>query len=205
MIHRAAQITGFVLAGGASRRMGRPKALLTLDGETMIERQIRRLRAVAGRVVVLGPPELLLPLEAEIIADEMPGRGPLGAIYTGLLHTRTEYNLFLGCDLPNITPAFLAALARRAFQTEADATWPRIPPRGDQPLCAVYRRRALPAIRAALERGENRVRRLARRVRCQRIGWPELRRAGFGRRIFDNMNTPADYADARRRWDARKP
>src|SRR5579872_4312188 len=98
---RSLSLTGFVLAGGASHRMGHPKAMLKLAGETMLDRQICRLFSVAGRVAVVGSrPEYSTAFDVPFLSDELAGRGPLAGIYSGLLHTRTEYNLFLGCDLP---------------------------------------------------------------------------------------------------------
>lgn len=187
------RLAGFVLAGGASRRMGRSKARLVLGREMMVERQIRLLRRVASFVAVLGAPEDFADLEVPVIPDEIPGRGPLGGIYTGLLHSRREFNVFLSCDLPFMDARFLAYLARRAFTSEADITIPRTLGYGFQSLVAVYRRRSLWAIRTSLERGENKVRRLFSRVRCQILDWAEIHQKGFSARIFNNMNTPEDY------------
>jgi len=182
--------------------MGRPKASLILEGQTMLARQVRLLGRVAGRVAVLGfRPEYLEDLGVPFISDELPGRGPLGGIYTGLLRTRTEYNLFLGCDLPFANRQLLAYLARRAIEAEADATVPRSRDGRLQTLCAVYRRRARRAVRASLGAGENKLRSFFPKVNCQVIPWRDLARAGFLPSIFDNMNTSADYESARRRLE----
>jgi molybdopterin-guanine dinucleotide biosynthesis protein A len=178
--------------------MGRSKARLRLGPETMLERQIRLLRAVCRSVAILGPSEEYSGAAVPVFADEFPGRGPLAGLYTGLQHTRTEYNLFLSCDLPFMTVRFLGYLCRRALADEADVTVPKSRLRGFHPLSAVYRRRALPAIRATLQAGENRVSRFFRRVGCRVVTTKEIVQAGFGLRIFDNMNTPEDYERARR-------
>src|SRR5579862_9941941 len=114
MNRQSQSITGFVLAGGASRRMGCPKALLMLGGETMIERQLRVLRSVTQRALVAGwPSDLPWPARIETLTgvrrlpDAQAGRGPLGGIYTALTHSRSEFNLFLGCDMPFVEPALL--------------------------------------------------------------------------------------------------
>ena len=196
MPRRHIEISGFVLAGGASRRMGRSKARLRLGLETMLERQIRLLRAVCRSVAILGPLEEYSDVAVPVLADEFTGRGPLAGLYTGLQHTRTEYNLFLSCDLPFLTVRFLGYLCGRALAGEADVTVPKSRLRGFHPLCAVYRRRALPAIRATLQAGQNKVSRFFWRVDCQVVTTKEIARAGFGLRIFDNMNTPEDYEAA---------
>ncbi len=212
MPQRFLDVTGFVLAGGASRRMGRPKAALVLGGETMLERQVRLLGSVSRTVVVLGPAagsgisegliRSLVPHGVPVIPDELPGRGPLGGIYTGLRRTRTEFNLFLGCDLPFMPARFLRALCEWALGSGADVTVPESPARGLEPLAAVYRRRALPIVRASLRRGQNKVTSFYPCVRCLVLRWPEIARSGFSARIFDNINTPEDYQRALRRVEA---
>lgn len=192
-------VTGLVLAGGASRRMGEDKAGLLLAGETMIQRQIRLLRSVCSTVAVLGPPEIFSSLDVPALRDELPGLGPLGALYTGLKWTRTDFNLFIGCDLPFMVARFLRYLCQRALDNRADVTVPESRDRRLQTLCAVYRRRAWRVIRTSLEGGEKKVSKIYSRVRCLRIDWPEIVRAGFSARIFDNMNTREDYEAAKRR------
>jgi molybdopterin-guanine dinucleotide biosynthesis protein A len=198
MPDRFFSISGFILAGGASRRMGQPKERLLLDGETMLDRQIRLLRGVCRTVGVLGPPERIPDPGLPVIPDALPDRGPLGGIFTGLLQSATEFNLFLSCDLPFMKQRFLHYLCSQALAGEADVTVAQTIARGLQPLAAVYRRRALWAIRRSLERGENKISRFFRRVQCRVLSPAELARAGFSARIFANMNTREDYETVKR-------
>ena len=191
---RFADLTGFVLVGGASRRMGRPKASLPLDGEPMLERQIRVLRSVARRVAVVGGAAGYLDrLDVPIVPDAVAGRGPLGGIYTALLASRTEFSLVLGCDLPFVHRRLLAWLMHRAKTGGSDVTVPCTPDRRLQPLCAVYRRRALHAVRIRLARGQNKLSGFFPMVCCTVIPWAELADAGVRASAFENMNTPEDY------------
>jgi molybdenum cofactor guanylyltransferase len=199
MPHRFFALSGFVLAGGGSRRMGRPKDQLELGGEAMVERQVRLLRAVARSVAVLGHGVSLAGLDIGVIPDEQQGLGPLGGIATALGHTRTEYNLFVGCDMPFVQARFLRYLCAEALKSQADATVPQSPRKGLQPTCAVYRRRALRAVRACLERGNLSVRSFFPRVRLRVLQWPEIASSGFGAVNFENMNTPEDYRSAQLR------
>lgn len=201
--HRFSEVTGFVLAGGASRRMGQDKAAIRLGQESMVERQIRLLHGVCRSMAVIGPPSNFECLSVPVYSDELPGRGPLGGILTGLHRTRTEFNLFLGCDLPFLEARFLSYLCQQAVWSGADVTVPAARVQGLQTLTAVYRRRALPAIRASLAAGENKVRRFFPRVCCRVIAWREIARAGFPPYIFDNMNTLADYQYAKTMLAAR--
>lgn len=193
-------LTGFVLAGGASRRMGRAKASLQLDGESMLERQIRVLRSVARRVAVVGgQPGYLDEFDVSCVPDAITGRGPLGGIYTALLESRTEFSLVLGCDLPFVNRNLLACLMLRAKADGSDVTVPCSPDGRLQPLCAVYRRRALYAVRTRLALGLNKTRGFFPMVRCAVISWRELADAGVRALVFDNMNTREDYEYARKR------
>lgn len=200
---RPAAMTGFVLAGGASRRMGRPKAELVIEGVTMLERQIRLLRSIARRVVVVGGyPGFLKESCVSGVPDIVAGRGPLAGIYTALLQTRTEFNLVLGCDLPSINRRLLAFLAGRAHAARSDVTVPLSREGRLQSLCAVYRRRALYAVGTTLAGGENKPRNFFPRVHCLAVPWSGLAGAEFRPSIFTNLNTPKDYEYARARIEA---
>jgi len=181
--------------------MGRAKAELVLGGETMLERQIRLLMTVCGSVAVTGPPRKGSGLAVSLWPDELPGRGPLGGIYTALIHTRTEFNFILGCDLPFLEARFLGFLTQRALGAGAEVTVPEACDSGIQPVCAVYRRHARATVRASLNADLNKTQDLIDRLRSQVISWREISQAGFSPRILANMNTPEDYEAAR--WAAR--
>lgn len=184
--------------------MGRAKASLQLDGRSMLERQIRLLRSVARRAVVVGgPPGYLDEYDAACVPDAIAGRGPLGGIYTALLGSRTEYSLVLGCDLPFVTRNLVTYLALRAMAEGNDATVPCSRDGRLQPLCAVYRRRALYAVRTRLGLRENKLSGFFPMVHCVTIPWRELAEAGFRTTVFDNMNTPEDYEYTRKTVEAR--
>jgi molybdopterin-guanine dinucleotide biosynthesis protein A len=178
--------------------MGRAKAGLLIRDETMLARQVRLLSGVCRRVWAVGPAEEMPRAGVPVIADEVQGRGPLGGIYSALHHCPTEFALVVSCDLPFMESRFLRLLAKRAFESRADAVVPESREGFLQPLSAVYRRRLRRLLRARLERGENTVRDFLARARIETIRWPEIARAGFPPRIFANMNTPEEYEDARR-------
>ncbi len=189
--------------------MGCDKAKLLLGGETVVERQVRLLRRVCRWVAVLGLQASFEQLGVAVVPDEVAGRGPLGGLYTGLLRTRTEFNLFLGCDLPFVDARFLHFLCRRALAGRAEAIVPTSPDGRLQPLCAIYRRRSLGKVRRFLESGESQLTRLLLRLRTHTVPWPEIARTGFAPRLFVNMNTPQDYDAVRQRvelaWRGRLP
>src|SRR5579863_6827128 len=142
---------GFVLVGGASRRMGRDKALMPLGDLTMVEQIARRVRAAAGNVTLIGSPKKYGHLSLPVIADEIENCGPLGGLYTALRHTESDWNLLVACDMPDVTETFLRQLIGAAEDSDADCVVPEIDGKID-PLCAVYHRSLLTATESAIHR-----------------------------------------------------
>src|SRR3954447_23098801 len=97
-------LTGFVLAGGKSRRMGRDKALLDWHGQPLLSHMTDLLRSVAEQVMVVG---------RDPLPDRLPGCGPLSGIATALETTATHANMVLAVDLPHLTRDFLKYLRLR--------------------------------------------------------------------------------------------
>ena len=190
---RFSEVSGFILAGGTSRRMGFDKARLPLGSESMLDRQIRLLRSVCGSVAIIGPPDRFADAGIPVYEDEISGRGPLGGIHTGLRRARTEFSLFLGCDMPLMEERFLRYLCEQALDSRALATVPPPWDRGRYPLCAVLRRRALVRIDSCLGSGRNQVGRFLSRSPRRAISRGEFAGRGFSTRIFCNLNTPDDY------------
>jgi molybdopterin-guanine dinucleotide biosynthesis protein A len=131
---------GFVLVGGRSSRMGRDKALLPLNGLTLVEVLAGLVKSAAKTVRLIGPPDRYESLGFPVVADSVENCGPLGGVYTALSITRADWNLIVACDMPGLTADFLENLLRAAEASEADCVVPA-GTRGVEPLCAVYHRR----------------------------------------------------------------
>jgi molybdopterin-guanine dinucleotide biosynthesis protein A len=194
------EVSGFVLAGGASRRMGLDKARLPLGSERMVDRQIRLLCAICRSVAIIGPPDRFADVGIRVYEDEIPGKGPLGGIHTGLRRARTEFSLFLSCDMPLMEERFLRYLCEQALASRASATLPPPWAKGRYPLCAVLRRRLLSRVRSCLASGQNQVGRFFSSSPRRVISQAEFARAGFSPRIFCNLNTPEEYERVRQQW-----
>jgi molybdopterin-guanine dinucleotide biosynthesis protein A len=198
-------VNAFILAGGQSTRMGRDKALLEVDGHTLVERMVELLRGLELNPRICGSRSDLAHF-AEFVPDNFLQCGPLGGIEAALSVSESDLNLFVPVDLPGLPPGFLRWLTARAEQSRAVAT---IPHYGDrpQPLCAVYSRRLAEGLRTFLASGNLKVM-VAIREAAQALGesvdefdvesiaatspaeWPMGSRptAWFG-----NVNTPVDY------------
>jgi molybdopterin-guanine dinucleotide biosynthesis protein A len=196
MVHT--QVSGFVLAGGKSTRMGQDKARLQLNGRTLLEHALTSLRAVCRDVAILGSAELYSEL-APVYEDLFPGCGPLGGIHAALSNSQTEYNLVIAVDTPFLLPEFLSYLAERAVAGRAVVTTPEINAY-TQPLCTVYSRAFLPIAERALKSGNYKITPLFPRGQTLVIQEAELRQFAFSAEMFENLNTPEDMERARRRF-----
>jgi molybdopterin-guanine dinucleotide biosynthesis protein A len=196
------QIAGFILAGGESSRMGHDKALLELNGAALVVRTARLVETVTGTPAIVGAPERLGGLGFTVIPDDWPGAGPLGGIATALHITSASWNLIVACDLPYLTRAWLENLVAMALASAADAVLP-MNERGAEPLCAMYQKKCQPVIRAALERGTRKVTDGLVGLRLKSITPAEWKAFDSDGLLFKNMNSPADYEEAKARVGGR--
>ena len=189
-------VTGVILAGGKSRRMGRDKAFLPFGKGMLIERVIEVIQQVADDVILItNTPEQYQRFGLPMFADVIPEAGSLGGIYTGLMHTRTAYSLCLACDMPFVKPAFLRFLCETA--AEADVVIPRNT-EDFQPLCAVYSQACREAIRQRIEAGQLKITGFFEQVCVRVIEGELLARYDPHNVMFFNANTPEEYEQAQR-------
>jgi molybdopterin-guanine dinucleotide biosynthesis protein A len=163
-----AVVAGAVLVGGRSRRMGRDKALIEIDGVPMARRVADVLVAAGCRpVVAIGPAHLAAGLDA--IADEHPGEGPLGGILTALRAMAVQPVLVLACDLPWVDSATIAALIAAAAEADADVDVVMAVAERREPLCAVWMAGSAVELQRAFSAGERAVHRAAARLRVTEV------------------------------------
>jgi molybdenum cofactor guanylyltransferase len=196
MVH--SQLSGFVLAGGKSTRMGQDKAAVTLNGLTLLQHALAALREVCSDVAILGKQELYGAL-GPVCEDIFPGCGPLGGIHAALSSSKTLFNLVIAVDTPFLSPEFLSFLVDRAIESGAIVTTPEIDDY-TQPLCTVYSLDFCPIAEQALRQGNYKIVPLFPKDRTLVIKEAELRRFAFAADMFENLNTPEDLARARRRF-----
>jgi molybdenum cofactor guanylyltransferase len=196
MVH--SQLSGFVLAGGKSTRMGQDKAAITLNGLTLLQHALAALREVCRDVAILGKHELYGNL-GPVYEDIFPGCGPLAGIHAALSNSQTRLNLIIAVDTPFLAPEFLSYLAERAKDSDAIVTTPEIEDY-TQPLCTVYSLDFLPIAEQSLRSGNYKIVPLFPEGRTLVIQEAELRQFAFAADMFENLNTPEDLARARRRF-----
>lgn len=194
------QVSGFVLAGGQSRRMGCDKAQLKVDGQPLLLRAVNLLKDYAATVAVLGPQGRFESLGVPVIPDRWPGQGPLAALLTGLDGSAHDWNIFLACDLPMLNSQFISLLVY-SIKAEFDAIVPRTSS-GWHPLCAAYRRTCALPMRNALDKGESAVIDVLPNLRVDVITSERLTEAGLDEEIFENVNSAEDWQRVLRRTRA---
>ena len=190
-------VSAFVLAGGASRRMGRDKALLELGGVPLIVRTVRLLEPLVSSTAVVAPAEKYAWPGLRIVDDRWPGAGPLGGIVTALGTSFTDWNLILACDLPFLTAEWIDWLISRALNSSAQAIVPESK-RGIEPLAAIYHRDCGPVFSAAFQQGARSVREALRHVPFDRVTGDEWLAVNSSDLLLQNVNTLKDFGEARR-------
>jgi len=202
-------LTGVILAGGSSGRMSRPKHLLVLGGQTLLERAASRLEPFVSRVVIAGGAEAaaIRAAHKETVDDIFAGGGPLAGIHAALAATGDTCAV-VGCDMPFFSPELLARMERE--MGDALVAVPQVGPYFE-PLHAVFRPECARHICALFNDGARagmaprpgrqgypRVTDLFSRVKVQVSGEDVVRQFGDPHTIFFNINDPGDYEAALR-------
>ena len=196
---------GYILAGGASSRMGADKAALRLGGLTFVERVAAALRPVAREVFVVSSKHDAARWGLPVVPDLYENSGALGGLHAALTHANMRRGANAGgrriavvsCDLPFVTGALLKRLASFCA-AEWDAVAPVQEDGRAQPLCAVYEsERCGPVADLLLGSGELRPRELLARVRTRWVAFEELADLDGAGLFFMNVNTPEEYERAR--------
>ncbi|MEE9557141.1 MAG: molybdenum cofactor guanylyltransferase [Candidatus Adiutricales bacterium] len=189
-----------ILAGGASTRMGRPKPLLDLAGQSILERVRSKLDTICSEIIlVTHKPTDFIDCDLKIVQDLVPVRGPLGGLATGLFYAQYQWAIVLACDLPFLKLELLNLLARQAL---ASPQGPRavIPyhAAGWEPLVAAYSKACYKITRRLLDKGNASLLDLKDNgVPFQIIPEEDLREIDPDLSSFNNLNTPEDLARAR--------
>lgn len=182
--------TPVILAGGASRRMGTCKALLKINGETMLSRILRQLSEFDRVLLSTGDPTLGEGLSVECTADLYPGMGPLAGLHAAFCSVDSEALLVLPCDLPFFTKQAAEYLLDH-MPEDADALVCMDSTGRIHPLCGIYRRSVLPALEARLKAGELRVMSF-----LYSLNWKGLQDAEIlPDKLFINVNSPEIYRE----------
>jgi molybdopterin-guanine dinucleotide biosynthesis protein A len=183
-------VAGVILAGGGSTRFGTNKALALFAGTPLVENVARLLsRLFAERLLVTNTPEEYGFLSWPTVGDHYHGGGPLAGIQAALRHINAPRALVVGCDMPLLDERLLRFLCSLPPEHEVVLPWLTA---GPEPLCAVYHKRALPAIEAALQQREHKISRVLQGLAIRKVGESEILRFLPDLASFHNINRRED-------------
>jgi len=190
-------VTGVLLAGGNSSRMGRNKALMPLAGRRLVDRALAVLAGLFDDLLmVTNNPELYADLGIRMVPDLVTGKGALSGIHSAIHHAAAPHCLVVACDMPFLNAVVLRHLVDR--RTGYDVVVPNVDGR-PQPLHAVYGKACLQPIARRLESDRLHVVGFYPDVRVREVTADELAVFDPEGLSFRNLNTPEEFADAERR------
>lgn len=184
-------VTGIILVGGKSTRLGRDKAFLEIDGAPLFERVLTLFRHSFSRILLVGDrPQRFTSYGLEVIPDIHPGSS-LGGLHAGLSHAATPFVFASPCDLPFPSAAVMEAILSHTGEADAVAAESAC---GPEPLFALYSRGCLPAVERLLAEGDLRTRRLFDLVPTLLLRREQVAALPGAEKAFVNLNTPGDYS-----------
>jgi molybdopterin-guanine dinucleotide biosynthesis protein A len=183
-------ITGMILAGGKSIRMGQDKAFIEVNGVPIILRVLAVLdRLFHETIIVANQKEPYTGLNIPVYRDLTPGQGALGGLYTGLVHSTFPYSFCVACDMPFLNRALIEYLLTRIEQY--DAVVPRTSD-GLQPLHAIYSKKCLEPIRHLLDLEKTKIMDFYPLIKVGILDEKEFLPLDPEKRSFTNVNTPEE-------------
>jgi molybdopterin-guanine dinucleotide biosynthesis protein A len=189
-------VSGVVLAGGQSKRMGANKAFLDVGGRPIIERVLEQVSLVAKEVIlVANAPNEYAHLDCPVVPDVFSGKGALGGVYSGLKAARNPQVLVVGCDMPFLSAALLRYMILLA--PGYDIVVPRTE-KGIEPLHALYAKTCLPIMERMLQHNNLKIVAFFSQFRVRYVEQSEVEVLDPRHLSFFNVNTPDDLEWARR-------
>ena len=188
------KITGIVLAGGKSSRMGKDKGFLEFNGKTFMSLIVEALEPIVGTIIIVSNNSDYDVFNLKRVDDIMKDSGPLAGLYTGLFHSETENNIVLSCDVPLINTEVLMELINE-FNTETEAI--QIESKGKtMPLVAMYKKQCMHPLLKQLQQGERRLTVAIKQLKLKSLKLkPELEQ------YVRNVNTLNELKDLRHEFE----
>ncbi len=181
-------ITGIILSGGKSLRMGQNKAFIKIEGVPIIHRISGLFKELFQEVIIVtNEKELFENLDLKIYTDILPNKGALGGLYTGIYFSKFNYSFCVACDMPFINKSLVQYLAKNIDGEEV------IVPRtkdGLQPLHALYSKSCLHPIKRVIDQGKYKIIDFYRLVKVRIVEEDEFISLDPSKGSFINVNTP---------------
>ena len=181
-------ITGIILAGGKSSRMGSDKGIVNLNGKKFIEHILAAVLPNVIEVLIIANNDNYNNLGYKVIKDKIKDCGPLGGIYTGLMNSKTENNIVVSCDIPFINSDLIKYIIENT--SNADITVPVY--KGNiEPLCAVYTKRTSDQIYNLIMNKDLKIQNILKYFITKEIFITKMQKF-YTDKLFVNINTPEE-------------
>lgn len=185
-------VTGLILSGGKSKRMGRPKAFLPFEGSTVIGHIVSEIKDLFSEVfIVANEVESFEDLGVDVVKDILPHRGPLGGILSGLMTSSNHYAFVMACDMPLIDKRLVRELVSRRQDNDVVVL---SHPQGIEPLFGVYSKNCIKPLEESLFAGNLSVQDFLSGLKAGVYEWMPERQDADALPPFFNINTPQDYS-----------
>lgn len=184
-------VTGLILCGGKSKRMGRPKAFLPYEGSTIIGHIVSQIKDLFSEIfIVANEVESFEDLGVDVVKDILPHRGPLGGILSGLMTSSNHYAFVMACDMPLIDVSLIRDVVA---QREDNDVVVLSHPQGIEPLFGVYSKNCIKPLEESLFAGNLSVQDFLSGLKAGIFEWEGDRFDAEALPPFFNINTPQDY------------
>jgi len=184
------EITGIILAGGKSSRMGTDKAFLKFGDKYFIDIALELMAVFFKNIIIIAnQKEKFSYTNCNVFPDIYPDKGPLGGLHSGLSHTKTEWNFVLNCDMPFINRELISYILN--YKKDKKIIIPE--ENGQiQPLCGVYNKSCLPDInKSIIENNDLSLYKFFNKMDAKIIDVTCF--PFYTKKIFLNINTQDDY------------
>lgn len=190
------EITGIILAGGKSSRMGKDKALSDFNGKKLVSYAIETLKPLCDPLIISAnqKPEKYEAFGLPVISDEIKDIGPMGGILTCLKYSETQHNLIISCDTP-----FVNSELFRYLLNEIENFQVVVPSHETfliEPLNAYYNTNIIGALEKSIHEGNYKLMDFFKKVRFKSVGINE-KLPFYKEHLFLNINTMKDMDEAK--------
>jgi molybdopterin-guanine dinucleotide biosynthesis protein A len=195
------EVTGIILAGGKSSRMGTDKGLQQLCGKPLIYYSIKVLSEICSTIIISTSSDAYRSFGFKTVADEIPGIGPMGGICSALKQSKTEKNLVLSCDLPFVSGELLSYIIENSEGFQVAVPW-----QGNQhyePLCGFYNLSILDQINTFIQNSNYKLPDLFEKISMNRLIIND-KLEFYSENLFLNVNSKHDLALAENLMNNRK-
>lgn len=181
-------VTGIILAGGKSSRMGSDKGIVDLNGKRFIDHILEAVLPNVNEVIIIANNDNYNNLGYKVVKDKIQDCGPLGGIYTGLMNSKTENNIVVSCDIPFINSDLVKYILENT--SNADITVPVY--KGNiEPLCAIYTKRTSDQIYNLIMNKDLKIQNILKYFITKELFITKMQKF-YTDKLFVNINTPEE-------------